>query len=247
MNYKLGKAPARRDNRTLRLAAYTAGLVPAPAICDLTSKMSNLGMMLNDSLGDCTCATVGHIIQQWTAANGDQIIVPDTAILSLYEIVGGYKPGDVSTDNGAVIMDVLNYWKKNTIASNALSAYAYANSKRIQEVKDSIYYFGAAYAGVQLPLSVQDLAEWVVPTEGLTGDGIPGSWGGHAIPLVAYDEATVTCITWGSLLKMTWDFFVNYADEVYALLSPDWIATGGKSPEGFDTVALNGDLVLITA
>src|SRR5437899_611984 len=110
MTRKLGKLSARRDPRTLRLMDYVSHLPPAPVSCDLTSKMTDIGMMLNDSLGDCTCATVGHIIQQWTAENGKQIIVPDSEILALYEKVGGYVPGQDSTDNGATALDVLNYW-----------------------------------------------------------------------------------------------------------------------------------------
>jgi len=60
---KLGKKPARHDPRTLQMANYLA--LPAfPASRDWTNKAKPAwGMMLNDQLGDCTCAAIGHIIQ----------------------------------------------------------------------------------------------------------------------------------------------------------------------------------------
>jgi hypothetical protein len=248
MLYKLGKQPARIDSRTLKLSDYTLPtLKPAPWEFNLSGKITNLGMMLNDSLGDCTCACVGHIVQQWTAENGSEIIIPDADILSVYEAVGGYIPDDPSTDNGAVILDVLNYWKKNSIDNNALKAYVGLNYKDGQEVTNTVYYFGSMYIGVQLPISAQDQDIWDVPSEGVTGNGSPGSWGGHAIPIVAYDKYHLTCITWGALKKMTWNFYYTYCDEAYALLSPDWFnETSGKCPIGFDLAQLQVDLQLIS-
>ena len=74
------------------------------------------------------------------------------------------------------------------------------------------------------------------------GNGAPGSWGGHAVIIGAYDNNTLTCITWGAPKKMTWSFWDAYCDEAYALLSPDW-ATGQKAaPSGFDLAALQADL-----
>lgn len=246
-NYKLGKHPARRDTRTLRLATYISKLAPAPAAFDLTKKMTDIGMMLNDNLGDCTCAAVGHIIQQWTAENEDQVILQDSVIEKLYEAVGGYVPGEPNTDNGAVLLDVLNYWTKNTVATHKLGAYVAVDPKIAEEVKNSVFYFGNVYVGVELPLSAQDQDVWSVPFTRTLGKGKPNSWGGHAIPIVAYDEDTLTCITWGAFKKMTWDFFHTYCDEAFALLSPDWLAKDGRSPVGFNIDQLQADILLINS
>jgi hypothetical protein len=75
----------------------------------------------------------------------------------------------------------------------------------------------------------------------------PGSWGGHAVYLVAYDQDTLTCITWGQLKKMTWAWFEKYCSEAYALVSKDWIKATGVSPSGFDLATLENDLKLVTA
>jgi hypothetical protein len=82
---------------------------------------------------------------------------------------------------------------------------------------------------------------WTVPPGGPTGQGAPGSWGGHAVPIVAYDARGLICITWGELMRMTWQFWNAYCDEAYGLLSPDWIAAG-KAPAGFDWQQLVADM-----
>ena len=64
---QLGKRPAKHDSRTLQLAKYTAKMAPAPPVHeDWEKKISKWPMMKNDSVGDCTCACAGHMIEQWT-------------------------------------------------------------------------------------------------------------------------------------------------------------------------------------
>lgn len=239
---RLGKLPPRIDPRTIQFADLTKKLAPAPPSYNLTQKISNLGMMLNDRLGDCTCACAGHIIQQWTAEAGSQVILPDSVILSLYEAMG-YNPNDPSTDNGAVVLDVLNYWRKNGVGGHGLKAYAALKPHSVQQAKDSIYYFGNTYLGVALPLSAQNQDVWSVVNN---SSGEPGSWGGHAIPLVSYDASGPTCITWGQYKKMTWSFYEKYCDEAYSLLSLDWIENSGKCPADLDLAALETSLKEIT-
>lgn len=240
---KLGKLAPKCDDRTLRLARYlTPAMAAAPAWYNAAAKITDLGMMGNDTLGDCTCATVGHMIQTWSSANGSQEILPDADIVALYENFG-YNPEDPSTDQGANVLDVLNYWRQNPVNGHQLSAYASLNPKQVEEVRKSIYYFGGAYIGVQLPVTAQNQDAWTVTST--KGDGEPGSWGGHAIPVVDYDENYVYCITWGAVKAMTWDFFTTYCDEAFALLSPDWL-TADKSPTGFDSAQLQSDLTVIT-
>jgi hypothetical protein len=47
---------------------------------------------------------------------------------------------------------------------------------------------------------------------------------------------------------MSWQFYDAYADEVFAVLSNDWInAKLGVAPSGFNLAALNQDLAAITS
>ena len=243
LNMKLGKKDVRHDKRTLHLANYLTNVLVPPARVDWGAKLTQIGMMKNDELGDCTCAAAGHMIQTWTANNGNQKIVSDDEIVSAYEAVGGYKPGDPSTDGGAVEIDVLNYWRKTGIAGDKIFAYVALEPKNKNHIKLATDLLGGCYLGIALPISAQTQRVWSVPATGLvTGDGRPGTWGGHAVPIVDYGPTGPTCITWGKLVTMTWAFFFAYCDEAYGILSSDWAAGNKVAPSGFLFSQLQADL-----
>lgn len=246
---KLGKAPARHDSRTLQLAKYIpAAKLPAPpAKEDFEKKVKSWPMMLNDKLGDCTCACVGHMIEQWTTYSAAQAtVLPDGTIEQLYEAVSGYNPNDPNSDKGAVILDVLNYWRQSGVAGDKIMAYASLEPQNHDQVRESVELFGNCYLGVQLPITAQNQTVWAVPPGGPVGPGAPGSWGGHAIPIVAYDHRGVTVVTWGALKRVTWQFLDTYCDEAYAVLDGDWINNVTElTPDQFDLATLQNDLNLI--
>ncbi len=139
---------------------------------------------------------------------------------------------------------MLNYWRKKGIAGHKILAFAALDPRNIEHVKQSVYLFGGTYIGVQLPLSAQAQDIWDVPSTGPTGDGEPGSWGGHAVCVVAYNATGLWVVTWGKLQFMTWAFWHTYCDEAYAVFSTDMLAKG-KSPAGFDLPQLQADLAEI--
>jgi hypothetical protein len=247
--HRLGKLPPVIDNRTLQMARYRAVLPSIPPEVSWMAKVpANWGMMLNDNLGDCTCAAAGHMIEQWTTYAGSPVTPSDAAILKAYEAVSGYTPSDPSTDNGAAMLDVLNYWRQTGIGGHKIFAYVQLNPLNPLEVRQAVQLFGNVYMGVQLPLSAQGENAWTVPPGG-TGpdDGVPGGWGGHAVPIVAVSPQSLTCVTWGSTLKMSHNFFTTYCDELYAIVSVDWIEKNGLSPSQFNLAQLEKDLAVVTA
>jgi hypothetical protein len=246
-NQKLGKKPAHHDPRTLQMANYLT-LPEIPAARDWTTKAAaNWGMMLNDKLGDCTCAATGHITQAWTANAGPkELTFPDPAVLAAYEAITGYRPSDPSTDRGAVELDVLRYWRKTGIGGTKIEAFIALEPKNHLHVQAAVELFGGSYIGLALPVSAQQQAVWSVPPGGPTGTGAPGSWGGHAVAIEAYDAHGLTCITWGQKKKMTWSFWDAYCDEAYALLSELWAGKKATAPSGFDLAALKADLKAVT-
>ena len=138
-------------------------------------------MMDNDSVGDCTCACAGHMVQTWTANCGNQVIIPDAAILSAYEAVSGYRPGQPSTDVGATCEDVLAYWKNTGIGGHVIVGYASVDLTDKSEVEDSVYLFGGTYLGINMPISAQDQTGpglvWDVPPGGPRGNVRSGELG----------------------------------------------------------------------
>ncbi|HEY3974309.1 MAG TPA: hypothetical protein VGM18_14990 [Candidatus Sulfotelmatobacter sp.] len=246
---KLGKGVARHDPRTLLLASYVTPALPTPpASADLTAKVgSSWGMMDNDQLGDCTCAAAGHLIMEWTANAGKKMVTPtDKQIVAAYSAITGYNPVTGANDNGAQEVDVLNYWRQSGIAGHKIGAYVALEPANHIHIMDSVYIFEGCYIGVQLPISAQAQTQnhqpWSVPPGGTTGDGKPGSWGGHAVPVMAYDARGVTVVTWGALQIMTWGFWEAYCDEAYAILSNDYLTGKKTTPEGFSMQQLKEDL-----
>jgi len=249
LKLKLGKATARHDPRALLLASYLTSKLPAPpASFDLSTKVgSSWGMMDNDEIGDCTCAAAGHLIMEWTANSGKKMVTPtDQQIVAAYSAITGYNPTTGANDNGANEVDVLNYWRQTGIAGDQIGAYVALEPSNHTHVMDSVYIFEGCYIGVQLPISAQAQTQnhqpWSVPPGGTTGDGKPGSWGGHAIPVVAYDTRGVTVVTWGALQAMTWSFWEAYCDEAYAILSADYLDGKKQTPQGFNLQQLQSDL-----
>lgn len=253
---KLGKKAPKIDSRTLKLAKYfTEVLPPPPASVDWTASITDWGMMKNDILGDCTIAGVAHAVQSLTSlGTGVELTLPDWIVEFYYSSWDGWKPGDPSTDQGGVEVDVLNNWRKygfgyrsHHTGATKLLAFADPDPKNITHVKQAINLFGGVYIGLALPTSAQGQAEWDVVGDGQTGDSAPGSWGGHCVWCPKYDDTYVYCVTWGSIVRMTWAFWLAYCDEAHALLSPDFIATTGLSASGFDLATLTSDLAIVTA
>jgi hypothetical protein len=239
--YKLGKTVPRFDHRTLRMSRYRTGQIVVPPEVSWLTKIDPANrwpMYFNDSIGDCVPAAAGHCIEQWTTYAGNPFIPAPADILKAYEdpTVGGYVPDNASnpqtnaTDNGATLLDMLNYWRQTGIGGHKIFAYVSVNPKNALEVREAVMLFGNVYMGVQLPTSVQGFDSWTVPDGGTASqNGQPGSWGGHCVPVVAVSPESLTCITWGSVLKMSHNFFSDYCDELYAVLSLDWIEQNGLS------------------
>ena len=243
---KLGKLPVRTDVRTLALARYvdTAKLPPPPPQLDLTAHVAAWPMYDNDTIGDCTIAAAGHMIEAWTAAaHGQAVEVSDQAVLTAFDAVKIVDPA--TGEAGAVELDVLKYWRKTGIGGHLIGAFARVSTVDEQLVRSGAFLFGGLYLGLALPLTAQqqDVWDW---TGSLTGPAKPGSWGGHAVDVVGYDATALTVVTWGSLKQMTWTFWERYVDEAYCLLSSDFLS-GDEAPNGFDLATLKSDLVLVTA
>jgi len=243
---KLGRKALRVDKRTLQLGDYLTPALKPPARVDWESKLSGLGVMMNDRLGCCTIAAKGHLIQAWTANHGQQVIVPDSAILAGYEQACGYVPGDDSTDQGGNMLDVLNWFRKTGLAGHKPFAFVAVNHNDKKHVELAVDLFGGCDIGIELPISAQRQEVWSVPHGGAVGDGERGSWGGHDVPIVGYSSVGPVCITWGRLLTMTWSFFKTYVDEAYAVLAPDWADGKVQAPNGFDLTQLQADLAAVT-
>ncbi len=252
---KLGKKPKREDPRTLMLASYAdlAELPPVPGAYSWSRNVPAWPMYMNDRLGDCTAAGAAHMLESWNAAAGRSFEPRDDDVLAFYEATGGYDPANPASDQGAVEIDVLNYWRKNGFAGHRIAAYAAVNVQDQRELQAAIYLFGGVYAGVELPATAQREEIWGVPAPDINApDGVPGSWGGHCVPLLDYwnqgADDFYNCVTWGAVKRLTGDWLRTYCSECYAIVTMDFfLASTGRDPAGLDLDALERDLLAVTA
>jgi hypothetical protein len=248
MIYKFGRK-ARTYNPEIphmsAMASRITSLPPVPDSVDYTKGITQFGMMMNDKLGDCTCAGVYHARQIWTANTTNERTESDPTVFTLYEDACGYQPGNPSTDKGGVEQDVLTYIMINGIpldngSVDKILAFFEVDFRNIDDVKRCIDDCGVAYIGFNVPYCMFEnydphqgaLPFWRVDpnnTNVIMEDGNPA---GHCVILCAYDEEGPTCVSWGGKYKMTWDFFTTFTDETYSIVSNDWVTITGKTPLG---------------
>lgn len=242
---KLGKKAPRLDRRTLKLAKYLPFAPIQTPAWDWTRWLgvSDYGEMLNDNLGDCTIAAIGHGIQILTGAVGKMLTLPDSDILAAYEQWDGYVNGDPSTDQGGVMLDVQKDWRQKGLGGHFITAFGSIDPSNTDNIKRCIILFGGVNIGVQLPVSAQRQIGGVWDV--VARDG--GMWGGHNPWVPTFNATGPVCITWGKLQQMTWAFWNKYCDESYAAISMDFLRATGKTVTGLELSMLQDDLAEVTA
>jgi hypothetical protein len=253
-----GRLPARKDNRTLSFAAYAGPELPAPPeTVDWTASVQSWGMMRNDSVGDCTCASAGHLIMSWSANAAGTVVIPtDDEVLAAYSAITGYDPASGMNDNGAVEVDVLNYWRRTGIAGNQITAFVSVDPQNGQHVRQAIQLFGGIYLGIDMPRSAERQTDDGEPWDLTALPFLDPIVGGHAVPALGYDAQYLKVITWGKVQLMSWAFLDRYCEEAYCLLDTAWLSTRGfgwwdclwkppESPGGFNLDQLNSDLAAL--
>jgi len=239
-NFRFGKHPPQVDYRTLRFKDYIkSSLATPPASYNvLTDVYKNLKtndpnklfpMDGNDTVGDCTCAGLAHAITTYSGLVGKKTIMAKAAVLKLYyHLTGG-------PDTGLNELDVLNYWRQNSVDGVEILAYVKLDPKNHTHVQQAIQLFGGVYLGFQVQENAQQEFENKQPwTPGpLTNDG-------HAVYAVAYDQKELTVLTWGNTQQATWAWWDECVDEAYAILPPQ--AKDPKFAPGYNLAQLQADL-----
>lgn len=250
MQLALGKGPVRHDERTLMLANYldTAALPAPPRSRDWLSCCHSWPMYGNDRIGDCVPAGAAHLIQAWTGADGGPgtPVVTDEQVIAAYSAIAGYDPATGANDDGCVMLDALNFWRREGIGGHRITAFVKLNHHDRGQVKQAVDIFGGVYVGAALPLAARAQIRGGVWRSSSAANAEPGSWGGHCIHVGRYTGQRLTCTTWGRTLDMTWPWWETYVDEAYAIVSTEWLGPDNRTPEGLNLDALLGDLRQIT-
>jgi hypothetical protein len=244
MPLKFGRLSAYSETShpRLHLSPHLTAVTPPPSV-DWYSEVLRWPMYLNDQIGDCTEAMVGHIIEN-TSTYGlrSGIQITDTFVLAAYERVSGYFPGDPSTDQGAVLQDVYGDWRKTGVGGHKALCFAQVNHERLDEIKLAVEQFGAVGLGITVTDRMMADFDAGLPWRSAVGDVL----GGHAVPIVGYDAEMVYVVTWGRVQPMAWGVLVHRTDEAWVAVLPEWFSAAGVDPGGVDLYGLGEDFARLT-
>ena len=252
MQFKLGRnrPPVKR---MMRLHDYrtTAPLPAPPPSCSYAYKAGPAlsQMYLNDQLGDCVIAGIAHLLGVFSGNAGlPPIQLTAAQITALYSAIGGYVPGDESTDQGCDERTALAYWQQTgaPAGQNQITGWVSIDGTDPARFQTALWLFENLLFGVELP------DKWIDPApaaSGFTWDvaGPSNPDNGHCFVGVGYTPAGVQIDSWGMIGTITNPAIANYATaggsgELYAVISPAVIARAtAKAPSGFDWAQLQAD------
>jgi hypothetical protein len=246
---KFGRKRPVANAPTLRLSKYLRATLPAPpSTLDLTppALVALRDVMQNDVLGDCVIACGGHLVATLTGNGGSLFHATPAEITTQYEKIGGYVPGDPSTDQGCNISTALSYWTANGLTDGTkLLGSLSVDPTNEAELKAAMWLFENLVFGIELPDA------WVNPFpsgDGFVWDvGTPDENNGHCVCGVGYSSKGILIDSWGLFGTLTYAAIAKLcaaADngEVHVTISTDLLIKGQtRAPNGLDWSSLIAD------
>jgi hypothetical protein len=249
--FKLGRTrPVSRGPRFSLRNYLMRGIAAPPPACDYSKPAAAAlaNIYENDKLGDCVIAGIGHVVGVLTGGRGKCFIYTNQQIIALYSAIGGYIPGDPSTDRGCDEVTALNYWENNgaPVGKNKIAGWLAVNASDPTEWQTALWLFENLYFGMELPDA------WINPMPGASGfiwytAGAPDPNSGHCVVGVGYTAKGVTIDSWGMTGLLTTAAIAKYATpsangDLYTVVSQIGIAKATqKAPNGFDWSQLIAD------
>lgn len=233
MSYRLGKLPAKKDDRNIQFKQILRELPPLPTSFNLDEtlplKPVPEQVFGNDRYGDCVIAgRANHTLRfECIETEGTFPLITEADCLNQYWYEQGWRPCRIGVfnfarpkpDNGLVILDSIKVWRREgwDAAGKHYDIYAFAEVPVHDHdiLKAAIMLLVGVKAGILFPSTAMNQFREGKRWEYVDGASIEG---GHDIYLVGWDEIGPTCITWGQLQRMTWEFWEHYADEAYAVV-----------------------------
>lgn len=249
---KLGRLPSRLE--VPKLSDYMTDPFPQVdprSTFDGTSGIkTGLGMLGNDTYGDCVFAGYVHtyMLNAWLAGEQPAGNVPNPAVwptqdqvLTAYFTYGGSpQPTNYvwsaqnGYDNGADMATAALWFTKNTIGPlPKLAAFAsVADSGEIYE--GAMQAFGTVWTGIMVSNEMLSEYQAEQPWSSLATDWV----GGHCVPHSYRSPTLGKCVTWGQEQEFTWPNWRVVREEAFVLLTEEQL----KAQKFFDAAKLQADI-----
>ena len=222
---KLGKQGYKEDPKTIKLVEQGVLNVDfaIPSVYDFDKHRAKFPTndWGNIDNGDCVMATrANQLLRLERVETRRTVPITDQQVIDkYYELTGG-------PDEGLVMLDTNVDWRKNgwDIPTHAgvrhytIEAFGELNCEDPNQLRSGVYLLHGIQGGFELPLSAKDQTDegyW----DAVDGpDSEPGSWGGHAVYIYAYDHENLYCKSWGKTVRITDAFISRYMDEAWAVV-----------------------------
>jgi hypothetical protein len=256
---KLGRVRPIVRGPGLRLSNYLMKALPAPpTTCDyredaaaaLVRPYCNRAVNGTKALNDCVVAAIAHVVGVLTGnAGAAPFIFTDDQIIEYYTHVGGYVPGDPSSDNGCDEYTGINYWQNNgapTGSSHTISGWIRVDATDPSQYRTALWLFENLFLAMNIPDA------WITPRPSDSGfvwdvAGPSNPKNGHCVAGVGYTGQGVIISSWGYTGLITDAAIAQYATfagggDLMCVLSQDGLnRITRKAPSGFDWTQLVAD------
>lgn len=231
----LGRLPSQFPGTLYDLTHYVAGTLPKPPPSVAVPTVSDWGMLSNDVVGDCGVASWEHCLMADAAITHATETQATAAQAKDYYFT--YTGGQ---DSGVVLSRFLSYVRQHGYFGKTLSAYAPVAVHDVPTLQTCVNLYGTAYTGITVTAAMQQAFSTHQPwTAAVVNDG--PIIGGHAVPIVGYDDSFLYLITWGGVQSITYSAWHSISSEAWALLTGEFVSANGDG-RGVNLSALNADL-----
>jgi hypothetical protein len=206
----------------------------------------------NDSLGDCTAAGAGHLIDVFTAGGGAPTAVTAAQAIAFYSLSTGYNPADPSTDQGGDEVTVLTTWRDQGFdghGAHAIAGFVQVDPTNVLELRAACYHFGGLYFGLELP----DTYTNPFPSANgfVWGSGTPDPNQGHCVVGFGANSTGILIDSWGLKGTLTYEAITQLCADsaggmVFAVIEPEWVSkVSGASPSSLNWTQIQADFNLL--
>jgi len=214
--YAFGKAPAKQDHRTLKLADVLLEEDPLPPEYDFDDKHKDIPTpkYLNPPLNNCVIAGRAHQTLRFEIdEQGVLINITNKDVKREFEKQTGGSNNDIQ------VLGSLKLWRTRgwEAAGQNLKIKAFTKIEPIdpEKIKRAILVNLGVGLGFFLPDSAITQFEAGEPWDVTREKAAPH---GHYVYVPGYTKDGPVCVTWGRKQQMTWAFVDKYCDEAYAII-----------------------------
>lgn len=263
-NKHLGRSPRISDTRALHAAHYFRRALQQVTLPTRTHFWPKRRPFPIRSFGNTMHGSCTRSKQAIAAMRMERLETRNTPKISDEEVVRVYYAMTDRLygggDTGAYEIDALNEWRNPYLTFKdtkgrplTIDAYAALNPSDHDELKRAIFLAGARGIAVCLNLPaafsrIDPPADWDIPEgQALTGQWRPGTWGGHSMWCLDWDEV-------GFWLPHTWDLPMQrityraasvYLDEAHLVI--DSVNAWKKRKPAVDLAALVADVNAVSS